>query len=135
MENTVKLHDDDESILILTLNKELKDWKKNLDFIEKELIFLRSLLESTLAKSLNKNKEDKSYLHNTLKKVLENNKMFYNRTINFTNKTLEIRECEDMHCEAYFFNEHFEFHNKLNKHLEKVRNLKLIIFNFLEKNN
>lgn len=135
MENTVKTHDDDENILIATLNKELEDWKKELDFIEKELIFLRSLLNSTLTKSPAKNKEDEAYLHNTLKKVLENNKVFYGKTINFSNKTMQIRECEDLHCETYFFNEHFEFHNKLGKHLDKVRNLKLIIFKFLEKNN
>jgi len=135
MENTIKTHDDEESILVVTLNNELKDWKKELNFIEKELKFLRSLLNSTIAKSPSKNKEDEAYLHHTLKKVLENNQIFYDKTINFSNKTMQIRECEDMHCETYFFNEHFEFHNKLSKHLEKVRDLKLIVFTFLEKNN
>jgi|AntDeeMinimDraft_5_1070356.scaffolds.fasta_scaffold00147_33 hypothetical protein len=132
--NEIKTHYRDEEILIITLNQELEDWKKQLLFIEKELLFLTNLLNSISPKQKESSEKIKDF-HNTLTENTKINTFFIDRTTNFSNKTMEIRECEDVDCETYFFNEHFEFHNKLATHLDKIRDLKVNIFDFYEAHN
>lgn len=130
--NKIEKHYDDEEILKITLNKELEDWKNELSFIGKELLLLKNLLNS-ISHNGAVTPKNSDVLHKNLNQYIEKNKKFYDQTLNFSHKTMEIRECEDLNCETYFFNEHFDFHEKLRNHLEQVRALKLNTFNHLNK--
>lgn len=131
-EKPIKTHYEDDEILKITLNQELEDWENELKFIEKELEFFMELLGSTSKTQDGETEKNRTDFRNTLDEFIKKNKDFYDKTVNFSNKTMGIRECDDMDCETYFFNEHFDFHNKLSSHLNKTRELKLQLFGFLK---
>ncbi|PZD76703.1 hypothetical protein [Mesonia sp. K7] len=133
MNQPIQEHHDDEEIQMMTFHDELRQWKKELKFINRELQFLSKLLDSRLVRKAKANEEDGSYVLTSLEQMLQKNKDFLFQLIQFKNESEKIRECEDMQCETYFLNEHILFKKKYVSHIAQIQNIKDIIFNFFEK--
>ncbi|MDQ7917450.1 hypothetical protein RBU60_07680 [Mesonia sp. MT50] len=135
MENPIQEHHDDDDIQRINLEKDVNEWNKEIEFIQKELIFYSKLLDSKLVRKANANEEDESYiLLKSVTQLKEKNSQFQLQLLDFENKSEEIVECEDVQCETFFLNEHFSFKQKLIAHVAKVRTVKKIIFDFFESN-
>jgi len=134
MDNPIQEHHDDDDIQKLNLEKDINEWTKEIKFVEQELVFFSKLLDSNLIRKANANEEDGSYILKSIKHITDKNALFKLKLIEFKNKSEDIVECEDVQCETFFLNEHFSFKQKLITHINQVRTLKKILFNFFEHN-
>lgn len=134
MENPIQEHHDDDDIQRINLEKDIHEWNKEIEFIQKELVFYSKLLDSKLVRKADENEEDESYILKSVHQLKEKNSEFQLQLLDFENKSEDIVECEDVQCETFFLNKHFTFKQKLIDHVAQVRTIKKIIFDFFEEN-
>ena len=109
---------------------ELYNWIYHLKNIKKEIKNIFKLLEQPIKPLVLK----ESILEKLVKKNLENNKLL--SILNNYAKTREnIIECEDLHCDMIFINEHKNCRKNYLYHLENYTNLKNKIYNKIENKN
>lgn len=127
-------HHDDEQIQILSIQTESEDWEENLIFISHEINFFRNILKSGIDQTVNVqiNKEDASYLKRQIDLFNQTNDFHLTTFLEYKNKLVGLKECDDIECENFYLKDHLVFKNTLRKHFKRFRELKVLIFKFLK---
>lgn len=129
MANEIEKHYDDEDIQRINLDRDIKLWKTEIDFLVEELDFYVKFLKSAIVKD--KNNQDLNQLHEKVEKLADITKEYSGKVIEFDHEAEGIIECDDLSCEVFFLNAHLRMKDKLNEHLAVSRDLKREIFNHL----
>jgi len=118
---TIKIHQDQDDLQKLFINRDVDRWKDEVESIKEEIILFINLLTS---------KNNKLY-SNIVEKIedfkKENNK-FSEELISYNRKLEVLKECEDLQCETFFLNTHNEFQEKIELHFSEYRNFKKNVF-------
>lgn len=130
MKNEIQEHYREEDVQKMKLHSDIENWNAALSFIQKEIAFFTSLLESPRF-ATSQNQKNTDQLLQDLKTIAESNKNYTAAVLNFNNTLDGLNECEDLQCETYFLNSHEELREQLKKHEQTFRNLKENIFSYL----
>ena len=132
MSDLIKPHYQDEDILMLNLCTDVNKWKSEVTFIEIENQFYSQLFASKLIEKTNINKQDIFYLRDELEGLEEKNQEFLVKLREFINDLDGLKECDDVHCDTYYLNNHQNFKVEIENYFFKNRNLKTLIYSYLK---
>lgn len=130
MDNSIKNHYTQEDIERQYIDKDITNWKEELECINAEIMFFKKLLKNKI--DVNYSKNYQTLFEKLEKKQLES-KVASEKLINYTQKMQGINECEDLDCETYYLNDHIVFKENVEAFLSKYRKLKRTIFSKLNK--
>lgn len=125
MANEIEKHYDDEDIQRINLDRDIKLWKTEIDFLVEELDFFANFLNSKIDETKDQKLEN---LQEKVAKLLDITKDYSGKVIEFDSEAEGIIECDDLSCEVFFLNAHLKMKDELNEHLAVSRDLKREIF-------
>lgn len=129
-------HHNEQEIQILSIHSESSEWEERLRIIETEAEFFYKLLNVQFNEEFYTriNIEDATYLINQLKSLKEINVIHQKNFQEYLLKQEGLQECDDVQCENFYLKDHLVIKKTLNKHFKAFRELKFIMYNFLEIN-
>lgn len=133
MKNIILPHQDAEEIQKIFLNNDLQKWQEELEMIRLEIKFFNTLLISDLVQVLDSNPEDAVFLNKNLLHFENENERFIQSQLSFNNEMQKLNECEDLHCDTYFLNEHAQFRIQIDTHFAEFRKLKTLVITYVNK--
>lgn len=131
MINGILTHQTPEEIHKKFMVKDVTRWKEEIEIINVEMIFYRNLINSHLKELTSWNTADYQQLFNGIADVQYYNQLYQMQFQEFTNKLEGINECDDLHCETYFLNDHANFKALIEKHFSNYKVFKKNIFTYL----
>ncbi|MDN6280379.1 MAG: hypothetical protein L0J45_05180 [Psychroflexus sp.] len=131
MAHEIEKHYDDEDIQRINLDRDIKLWKTEINFLVEELDFYVHFLNAKLIKQ--NTADELNDLHNKVKELAMITKEYSGKIIEFDHEAEGIIECDDLSCEVFFLNAHLRMKDELNAHLAVSRQLKTAIFEKLSK--
>lgn len=129
----VEEHHNDEDIIKLSMSSDIKKWKAELDFNDREVAFLRQLLNSGLIEKIRANPEDARFLLSQLTDFQEANDSQVKTLIAFQNKLEGMKECDDVECETYYVKDHLVLKSSIEKHFRSFRTVKDFVYTYLDR--
>lgn len=132
MSEIIKPHYKDEDIQILNSYTDVNKWKSEVTFIEIENQFYKELFSSRLIEKTEINKQDVYFLQQELEGLDNENQEFFEKLRALINELDGYRECDDVHCDAYYLNSHQKFKVEIENYFFKNRNLKTLIYSYLK---
>lgn len=122
---SIFIHDDEQSISHKSNAHELANWITHLQFIHHEIEVLKKLCK--------KNEIAKEYysLKLELNKKIAENQQLYKSLAQYRKGRQLINECEDIHCDWLFIQDHEAYRNHYNLFIIAYRNVKNKIFNLI----
>lgn len=132
MSEIIKPHYKDEDIQILNSYTDVNKWKSEVSFIEIENQFYKELFSSRLIEKTDINKQDVYFLQQELDGLDNQNQEFFEKLRILINDLDGYRECDDVHCDAYYLNNHQKFKVEIENYFFKNRNLKTLIYTYLK---
>jgi len=133
MTNNIKEHHNDKEVQYLNLERDVALWRNKLKFVADEIAFYLLLLGSSLIEKTHSNNIDANYLLKEFNNLKEINEFYMNTGRHFQNKLQGMVECDDIQCDNAYLHSYLLFKNKLEKHLDEVRNIKQSTFQYLQK--
>lgn len=131
MAHEIEKHYDDEDIQRINLDRDIKLWKTEINFLVEELDFYVHFLDAKLIKQ--NTTDSLNDLYERVKDLALITKEYSGKIIEFDNEAEGIIECDDLSCEVFFLNAHLRMKDELNAHLAVSRALKTAIFEKLSK--
>lgn len=132
MSDLIKPHYQDEDILMLNLCTDVNKWKSEVTFIEIENQFYKELFSSRLIEKTNINRQDVNFLKQEIEGLDDMNQEFLARLREFIIDLDGLKECDDVHCDTYYLNNHQNFKVEIENYFFKNRNLKTLIYSYLK---
>lgn len=132
MSEIIKTHYKDEDIQILNSYTDVNNWKSEVTFIDLENQFYKELFSSRLIEKTDINRQDINFLQQELEALDNNNQEFLEKLRVLTFELEGYRECDDVHCDAYYLNHHQKFKVEIENFLFKNRNLKTLIYSYIK---
>ncbi|TQD38664.1 hypothetical protein [Haloflavibacter putidus] len=129
MSDEIRNHYDQDDIQKLNLDKDIKSWQNEITFINTELDFFKKNIQFLLVDA----QEVQNELLEKIKNLRERNNYYSLQLVDYYKDSEGIIECEDVHCETFYLNEHQSFKNELTQHVQRVRKLKREVFEQLLK--
>lgn len=111
---------------------DLKRWQQEIEIINVEMIFYRSLIESHLRAENTWHVDDYQHLFNAIKDVQSENASMQRKAQTFTRNLEGLAECEDLQCEHHFLNEHSILKVEFERHFSSYKVFKKTILNYLK---
>ena len=132
MSEIIKPHYKDEDILLLNSYTDVNKWKSEVTFIEIENQFYKELFSSRLIDKAEINTQDVNFLVQELEALENINQEFFEKLRALVNELDGFRECDDVHCDAYYLNHHQKFKVEIENYFFKNRNLKTLIYSYIK---
>lgn len=132
MSEIIKPHYKDEDIQILNLCTDVNKWKSEVTFIDLENQFYKELFSSRLIEKTDINKQDVLFLQQEIESLDIKNSEFLEKLRNLVNELDGYRECDDVHCDTYYLNNHQKFKIDIENYFFKNRNLKTLIYSYIK---
>lgn len=132
MSEFIKPHYKDEDIQILNSYTDVNKWKSEVTFIEIENQFYKELFSSRLIEKTEINIQDVNFLKQELEVLDNQNQEFFEKLRALMNELDGYRECDDLHCDAYYLNNHQKFKVEIENYFFKNRNLKTLIYSYIK---
>lgn len=130
MSDLIKPHFMDEDIQRLNLCTDVDKWKSEVKHINLENQFYKKIFSSPLIEKTDINKQDINFLLKELEALDAKNQDFSVKLREFINELDGIKECDDLHCETYFLNNHQKFKIDIENYFYQNRNLKAQIYSY-----
>lgn len=130
MSDLIKPHFMDEDIQRLNLCTDVNKWKSEVTHIGLENQFYKRIFSSPLVEKTAINKEDIKFLLEELRTLDIKNQDFSDKLREFIIELDGMKECDDMHCETYYLNNHQKFKIDIENYFYKNRNLKALVFSY-----
>ncbi|MFO7719011.1 MAG: hypothetical protein R6W85_01055 [Gillisia sp.] len=130
MSDLIKPHFMDEDIQRLNLCTDVNKWKSEVTHIGLENQFYKRIFSSPLVEKTAINKEDIKFLLEELRTLDIKNQDFSDKLREFIIELDGLKECDDMHCETYYLNNHQKFKIDIENYFYKNRNLKALVFSY-----
>lgn len=112
-------HDSPEAINFKNSSIELEDWIELLNYSEKEISNLLSLV-----KSPPKDNEELTLRIKNLEHIREVNKDNLAKLLKYRNSLPKAAECEDVECDMFYVNEHISYRKMYRDHIDNYRKIK-----------
>lgn len=130
MSDLIKPHFMDEDIQRLNLCTDVNKWKSEVTHIGLENQFYKRIFSSPLVEKTAINKEDIKFLLEELRTLDLKNRDFSDKLREFIIELDGLKECDDMHCETYYLNNHQKFKIDIENYFYQNRNLKALVFSY-----
>lgn len=130
MSDLIKPHFMDEDIQRLNLCTDVNKWKSEVTHIGLENQFYKRIFSSPLVEKTAINKEDIKFLLEELRTLDLKNRDFSDKLREFIIELDGMKECDDMHCETYYLNNHQKFKIDIENYFYQNRNLKALVFSY-----
>lgn len=129
-------HYDEQEVQLLSIEAESSEWEERLRTTAIEADFYAKLLNSEFSENLKLkiNLEDSNYLKNQLKSIREINDLHLKSFQEYKLKQEGLIECDDVQCENFYLKDHLIFKQRLNKHFKVFRELKFLVYKYIEIN-
>lgn len=129
-------HYDDDEVQLLSIQTESSEWKERLKIINTEIDFFLELFSSGFTDELKLkiNLEDLQYLKDQLIGVRKINEIHLKTFQEYNIKQEGLKECDDVQCENFYLKDHLIFKKTLTKHFKVFRELKYLIYKYIEIN-
>ncbi|HSP12918.1 MAG TPA: hypothetical protein VLO29_10375 [Salegentibacter sp.] len=129
-------HYDERQVQLLSIESESSEWEDRLKSTAIEADFYAKLLNSEFSEDLKFkiNLEDSKYLKNQLKSIREINDFHLKTFQEYKLKQEGLIECDDVQCENFYLKDHLIFKQTLTKHFKVFRELKLLVYTYIEIN-
>ncbi|WP_157893316.1 hypothetical protein [Salegentibacter sediminis] len=129
-------HYDDHEVQLLSIQTESSEWKERLKIINTEIDFFLELFSSGFTDELKLkiNLEDLQYLKDQLIGVRKINEIHLKTFQEYNIKQEGLKECDDVQCENFYLKDHLIFKKTLTKHFKVFRELKYLIYKYIEIN-
>lgn len=130
-------HFDEQEVQLLSIQSESSEWEERLKSITAEADFYTKLLNSDFSKDikLKINPEDSNYLSKQVLSIREINDFHLKTYQDYRLKQEGLKECDDVQCENFYLKDHLIFRKTLSKHFKVFRELKALIYQYIEINN
>lgn len=112
-------HDSPEAINFKNSSIELEDWIELLNYSEKEISNLLSLVKSTP-----KENEELTLRIKNLEHIREVNMNNLAKLMKYRSSLPKAAECEDVECDMFYVNEHISYRKMYRDHIENYRKIK-----------
>ncbi len=132
MSKTLQSHQSPEEIHKHFMYNDLKRWQQEIEIVNVEMIFYRSLIESHLRAENTWHVDDYRHLFNAIKDVQRENADMQRKAQAFTRNLEGLAECEDLQCEHHFLNEHSLLKLEFERHFSSYQIFKKTILNYLK---
>lgn len=132
MSEIIKPHYKDEDIQTLNLCTDVNKWKSEVTFIDLENQFYKELFASRLIEKTDINRQDVNFLQQELESLDIKNLEFLEKLRILVNELDGYRECDDVHCDTYYLNNHQKFKIEIENYFFKNRNLKTLIYSYIK---
>ena len=121
----------DQNNKVEELHYESKGWKSNLHFIQDEITFIDSLLNSYVFQPNTRNLFERfqDYLER-LKKTKTSKKQLEKRIVKYENNLGGMMECIDESCDLQYYQKHNTLKAEVVDFIERFKELKSEIFNY-----
>ena len=114
------------------IDSDIKRWKEEIDIIEVEMTFYRNLLNAHIKENEAWDIVDYSGLAQGISDVQGYNVMFQTTFLNYSNRLQGMAECEDLHCENYYLNEHTHLKESIEGHFSAYKQFKKTLFTYFK---
>jgi len=132
MSNILQSHQSPEEIHKHFMYENLKRWQQEIEIVNVEMIFYRSLIESHLRAENSWHTDDYQHLFNAIKDVQVENAEMQKKAHAFTRELDGLAECQDLQCEHHFLNEHSLLKVEFERHFSSYQTFKKTILNYLK---
>lgn len=129
-------HFDEQEMQILSMESDSSEWEERLKTINSEAAFYFRLLNSGFSEDLKPkiNFEDSNFLKNQLNSIMEINDFHLGTFQDYKLKQEGLKECDDVQCENFYLKDYLIFKKTLTKHFKVFRELKFLVYKYVEIN-
>lgn len=114
------------------IQNDLKNWKEEIEIINLEIIFYKSLFNFHFTDDQSLYEKDYKFLLEELDENQNLNITFQKNIIRYFNQLEDIKECDDISCETYYFETHYQFKTEIELFFSKFKNFKKVLFSYLK---
>ena len=114
------------------MESDIKIWREEIEIIDVEMIFYRNLIQTHLEEYGSDGQVKYERLFQGINDVLYYNKMYQKSFITYHIKNFGIAECDDLQCESFYFNEHAQLKESIEKHFSNYKQFKKNLFSYLK---
>jgi hypothetical protein len=113
------------------LAQDVERWREDIEMVNLEMVFYKNLFLSKHHQYGGQLDGGYTGLFEGIAEVSAANKSFQSRLATFLNRSGDLKECDSIHCENYFLDQHHSFKQEIEQHFSEYKTFKRAILKYL----